>query len=923
LSLFSDTLWNSNLTNFFRFSPRQREIAQTKSLLRLAQQGFAQSRWSNKEALENLLISILVRACDDIDATPSRALARALYEFVDSLAEAEGIFAPPPSVDPSLITIEQGVELRSTLSQQLRFYGDAERLSLIWERKVWAVVSTLIEMLPSSVLIDASPDGAIPDEAPRLEVALADLLESPSDIIEGMMAAFFADDCMEADLFRSLRRDFNRNMLVASNIDPNGPEPSLKSIVPPHKSKLNSTQALVDIYCFNTPLKPLLSAPLPFAIPFPSRFEHSHVIGGSGHGKTQLLQYLIAHDLAKAKDDKRSIVVMDSQGDLIRTIAGLSYFDPSEPGSLADRLLIVDPTDVEFPACLNMFDWNRGRIEALKPLDRERLLNGTVELYEYLFGALLGAELTQRQGVIFKYIARLMMEIPGATIQTLRELMENGEKFRPYMEKLPGSARAFFETRFFDRTFNETKKQILTRLWGVLSNGTFERMFSHERNKVDLYEAMSEGKIVLINTAKELLTHDGAAIFGRFFIALIAQASLQRSALQPHERNPAFVYIDEAQDYFDDKIGHLLNQARKYRVGMVLAHQNLDQLSLGLRSTVMSSTSIKLAGGVSAKDARALAEDMRCDADFLQKMRKTRERTEFACFVRNFTPKAVQVSVPLGFVESLPRLPQESVARLIEANRNSYGAPVADVNRLLEGPARKQTAPKAPTHNEKPSTTDQEIVEPIAPPPEQEVVTAERKDASAETLSLKKRVTPAAHPIDAPKTITSGKGGRQHKYLQHLTKGLAEGLGFKAVVEERILDGAGQVDVALYHGELKIACEISITTGSDQELRNIEKCFAAGFARVILIADEPRHLASLRKSIAAELDDAVAGQVAFCVATDLSAILQAGAPQVVEQTVRGYRVRVKSGTATGDDAHIRRKAIAGVIARSLANCRTS
>jgi hypothetical protein len=133
-----------------------------------------------------------------------------------------------------------------------------------------------------------------------------------------------------------------------------------------------------------------------------------------------------------------------------------------------------------------------------------------------IFGALLGAELTQRQGVIFKYLARLMMEIPGATVHALRQLMENGEPFRPYMERLPGTARSFFETRFFDRTFNETKKQILTRLWGVLSNATLERMFSYPKSKVDIFDATNSGKIILINTAKELLKQEGCAIFGRF-----------------------------------------------------------------------------------------------------------------------------------------------------------------------------------------------------------------------------------------------------------------------------------------------------------------------------------------------------------------------------------------------------------------------
>ena len=46
-------------------------------------------------------------------------------------------------------------------------------------------------------------------------------------------------------------------------------------------------------------------------------------------------------------------------------------------------------------------------------------MNGVVELYESFFGALLGAELTQKQGVIFRYLARLMLAIPGATIHTL------------------------------------------------------------------------------------------------------------------------------------------------------------------------------------------------------------------------------------------------------------------------------------------------------------------------------------------------------------------------------------------------------------------------------------------------------------------------------------------------------------------------
>src|SRR3954471_22553750 len=118
---------------------------------------------------------------------------------------------------------------------------------------------------------------------------------------------------------------------------------------------------------------------------------------------------------------------------------------------------------------------------------------------------------------------------------------------------------------------------------------------------------MNKGSIILINTAKDLLKQDGCEIFGRFFIALISQAAQERASVPEDRRRSTFLYIDEAQDYFDESAENLLNQARKYKVGIVLAHQNLDQFEPRLRGAVMASTATKLVGGLSAKDAAAFA----------------------------------------------------------------------------------------------------------------------------------------------------------------------------------------------------------------------------------------------------------------------------------------------------------------------------
>jgi len=132
------------------------------------------------------------------------------------------------------------------------------------------------------------------------------------------------------------------------------------------------------------------------------------------------------------------------------------------------------------------------------------------------------------------------------------------------------------------------------------------------------------------------------------------------------------VYIDEAHDYFDESMEHLFNQAHKYVVGMLVAHQNLDQFERKLRATVMASTSIKLAGGLSAKDASALAKEMGCTPEFLHRMRKYQGYTEFACFVRHYTPRPIPLTVPFGQMEQQPKVHPAVLEDLIRRNRARY-----------------------------------------------------------------------------------------------------------------------------------------------------------------------------------------------------------------------------------------------------------
>lgn len=803
----------------------------------------------------------------------------------DALLEAEDIAELVPDWPLIGSDVTVAVEVRRMLARRKRWALDYDRLFTLFQRALVAAYADFLGRLP-----ELEEEGAA--AKPAFTVPLLSFLDNPAETIEGLVRPIYDPDVVRYDLFPRLRKQIGRNMLVASGFPPDTDSPQAHArLVMPARHKPLPPSALTDLYLGGTPFADLLSLPMPFGVPFEARFEHCHIVGGTGHGKTQLMQRMIYDDLAAAREDGRSVVVIDSQGDLIQKLLRLDLFAPEQHDSLFNRLVLIDPSDIEHPPALNLFDAHTDRLEEYGPADRERALNGVIELYETFFGALLGAELTQKQGVIFRYLARLMLAIPRATIHTLMQLMEDGRPYQSHMRALDGAARHFFETEFFHPSFSATKKQILKRLWGVLSTPAFERMFAQRKNKVDLFDAMQGGQIVLINTAKDLLKTDGSALFGRFFIAMLAQAALERSAVPSDERTPTFVYVDEAQEYFDDNIETILSQARKYRVGMTLAHQTLDQLSPRLRSAFLSNTSFKCAGGVSNKDAHSLAGELHTTPEFIQGMKRRGGKSEFAAWLKHRTPEALRLSVKLGFLERRPTLTDSDYDLLIDLSREKYCGTLAEVLAWPESP--KPAPPPIPATG--------------APPRE-----PEPRPAAV--------VVPVGAGRVPPEERELGKGGPKHRYLQSLVKELAEAQGFRAMIEAPLQNGQGQVDVLLVRDGLRVAFEISVTTSAEHERDNALKCLAEGYDRVaLLMAKSPAVQTRYRQAIEGAVTPDDRGRLSFLSPEDVPDFIASLAPPPgpSETVVRGYRVKVSTTEVSPEEALARRDRLAKLVARSM------
>ncbi|WP_417618096.1 type IV secretory system conjugative DNA transfer family protein [Parasphingorhabdus sp.] len=617
----------------------------------------------NIETRDRFIANVAADACAILGIFAPNDQAQKILGLTASLFDYEQILVLPDLDWSKQRTIAELWDIREELTRQRGFAEDIDQLGSVLRDAVAEIFRPIFVACPA--LLDTAGDKA---DGISVKTDLLRSIANLGDVTDHILQIAHADELADLGLFTYMRDRLGRNMVAASGGNPADPQNFNRALKMPAQYDAKTPEQLVTTYLAGTPLLELFDQELNFTIPTLSRFEHHHIIAGSGHGKTQTLQYLIAQDLAKMEHASRSIIVLDSQGDLIRNIAQMAIFAPDGP--LHDKIVIIDPSDVEWPVSLNLFDVGMDRLAGYEPLERERLTNSILELYDFVLGTLLDAQMTQKQNVIFRYVTRLMLHIPDATIHTLRELMEPGgeKKFASSIAKLTGTAKHFFETEFTSREFEQTKKQVLRRLWGILENQTFERMFSHPRSKLDLFKEMNAGKIILINTAKDLLKEQGTEIFGRFFIAMIAQAAQERASLPASKRIPTFVYIDEAQDYFDRNIGLILAQARKYNVGMVLAHQYLGQLEPKLQEAFGANTSIKFAGGVSAKDARVLAPMLYCQPEFIE----SQPKGSFASHFRGVTKGAVPLAFPFGVVEGLPQMSKDQRKQLQIKMRANY-----------------------------------------------------------------------------------------------------------------------------------------------------------------------------------------------------------------------------------------------------------
>lgn len=550
----------------------------------------------------------------------------------------------------------------------------------------------LLESLKQHLVASLKPFVAVNTKGPSpFKVPLAFLLPDTREALQQLILSM-SPRGLGNYLMKETCDQIRSNVFTASGYDargnplPGGPRVTgdfNHTLTGPKDSKL-PLDDMLTAYLKNTPYLKLAQTLVPLPLTHEDRFAHMHVLGGSGAGKTSLIETLLLDDL---KDpSKPSVVAIDPHSDLINRLIRADL-------GISDRLIYINPRDTEHPVAINIFALNQERMAGYDDVTREQVTAGVIQTFDFLFSSLFELDLSGKQQVFFRYVTRLMLSLPqalgrNATILDMLALMQDVTPYLPAIRALPPIQRDFFDRDFMSKTFAQTKEQIRYRLQAIIENPTLARLFTSTETKVDFFTELNRGAVILIDTAKDFLK-DGSSIFGQVCLSLILQAIQERAAVAEKDRKHTFIYVDEAADAFSSNIDNLLTDARKYKAGLVLSHQYLDQATSSLRASMAANTGSKFVSGVSAGDARAMASELRTTADFIL----NQPQLQFAVHIRNVTPHALSIPIVPGAVARLPRLSQDAFDALLTRNRTRVSLEAPSTHSRLEVAAVTHSSP--------------------------------------------------------------------------------------------------------------------------------------------------------------------------------------------------------------------------------------
>ena len=619
------------------------------------------------------------------------------------------------------------------------------------------------------------------------------------------------------------------------------------------------------------------------------RLRHTHIIGATGVGKSTLIANMLIEDMNAGN----GCALFDPHGDIVEDIL------TRVPEHRKQDVIIIDPSDDHYSVGFNLLGATTDAEKIVLSSD----LVSSFKRHATAWGDNMSAVLSNTINTF------LESKRDGTLIELKRFLLE--ENFRnEFLTTVEDPSIHYY----WNNEYAMVRKGIaplLTRIDTFLRPKILRYMLAQTKG-VDFRACIEEKKIVLIKLSQGLIGEENSFLLGSIFLSKFNQVAQGRQSLPKSERHPYHIYLDEFQNFITPSITRILSGARKYGLGLVLAHQELGQIDdTKILNSVISNPYTRICFRLGDTDAKRLESGF---SYFEQSDLQSLSIGQAIMRVGSSSDDFNISTFPLPDANENA----ESIRNSIITNtRNNYAKPKTELDELLISLLPKQRPVKAKTKAEKTEPKIEESTEVIIT--KNKGLEVEKPTVTEVKVPPKPKTPETNDELEARKVKYLEQAEeqeivRKHRSIQNYVRSMAIQRGFKATLEESTLNG-GKVDVSLLKDDIRIAIEISVTNRVDYEVQNVQKCLDDNYSLVYMISENEKHLKNIKTKALKTISKKQQSKIHFFKSEELQLYLDAlNQPKTKVKRVRGYRVKVDYKT---DNDTSKQSSITNIIMNAL------
>jgi hypothetical protein len=388
-----------------------------------------------------------------------------------------------------------------------------------------------------------------------------------------------------------------------------------------------------------------------------------YVIGKTGMGKSTLLENMAIQDIQNGE----GMAFLDPHGKTVDLL--LEYV----PEHRMKDVIYVAPFDLEHPIAFNVLEDTSGDV-VLDPVRAQLIVSGLMSTFKKIWEDQWSA----RMEYILNYTLLALLEIPEATLLDVNRMLSD-KKFRnDVISKLKEpTVRMYWEKEFAgytEKTVAEAVPAIQNKVGQFISNSLIRNIIGQKFSSFDLRRAMDEKKIILFNFSIGRIGEDAVNLLGSLFVTKIYLAAMSRADKTDRQMKDIpnfYLYVDEFQNFTNDSFAQILAQARKYRLGLIVAHQYVKQMTEVVRDAVFGNVGTMIAFRVGAEDGEALEKEFQPAFVAQDFVNLGRFQMYLTLMIDGVTSSAFS-AVGLG---PWPEASEQFVKQIIDQSRATYARP--------------------------------------------------------------------------------------------------------------------------------------------------------------------------------------------------------------------------------------------------------